>query len=634
MSTSQSSTCLNAFMCGADKENVMQASNFGYCEKDERKKNGIRCGKENSPQKCAKVKDYCKKVKLEDREFMKENKRFRVAKLDNKEFEHFYHQNQTVSTTANSSYKTSLFEKMNSVFKAQVDYSKNPKPKKNCANDFNWDDKSKIEREVLKQNTAIQEGRFDPIKYFGGFKPEEVGTGIIRTIITKVFAPPDESKSIEPSPDTHKKETNIIPKLNKAKASHSQPELDPAKCPSLADISNSLQTSQSRINQLMNNLKNLKCSGSTKEKVKVGLSQTNSFLNYNKPKLKKVKKHKSALWNNPDGSTESKRQNSKGTNGYSKGISSTIQQLKGISDATRNFINHTGNDSTYKNIPKRMDSKKFKTKLKLCGSNANDKSNYYSKDVKKLLSETSRHCLTIGNEFHTDRSNLNVKSNTSKCSKNSSYSRLKHGPSFSKEAQGYSTLLDLEKNKYKDYLDKPMSKFPPSGRETPVNTKKQRLESLKVRIESAKSKLKSCTPVTHFENNYLASKSKYKKKIPDQPEGRPPKSSKRSKTRSKSKHSKSKQRVKNKSKTYVHPLSQRANSVDHQNIDSTLEFCKKMNKDLKKISTSKLSKFFKKCKSNATKTFQMKSITSYRKDGRTHLGLGQRTGSIDIQLFK
>jgi len=73
-------------------------------------------------------------------------------------------------------------------------------------------------------------------------------------------------------------------------------------------------------------------------------------------------------------------------------------------------------------------------------------------------------------------------------------------------------------------------------------------------------------------------------------EGKPPKGiiscikildSKRSNTRSKSKHSKSKHRNKNKSKTSNRALSQRANSVDHQSQDSTLEMCKKMNRDLK-----------------------------------------------------
>mmetsp|Transcript_28726 Transcript_28726/g.25429 ORF Transcript_28726/g.25429 Transcript_28726/m.25429 type:complete len:138 (+) Transcript_28726:155-568(+) len=113
-------------------------------------------------------------------------------------------------------------------------------------------------------------------------------------------------------------------------------------------------------------------------------------------------------------------------------------------------------------------------------------------------------------------------------------------------------------------------------------------------------------------------------------EGKPPKDLKRSNTRSKSKHSKSKQRAKAKSKTKMHPLSQRANSVEHQDIDSTLEMCKQMNQSLKKLNSSKLSTYFKKCKAKAVVGVHSKTNSSIGKESKGHKSLGQRTGSVDV----
>jgi hypothetical protein len=108
----------------------------------------------------------------------------------------------------------------------------------------------------------VKEGRFDPIQYFGGYQSREVGTGIIRKIMDHVFAPEPKMRNIRASPDVCKNSSEyskkVIPKLHRAKASQSQADLEPSKCTSLAEISNSLQSSQARINKLMNNLKNLK----------------------------------------------------------------------------------------------------------------------------------------------------------------------------------------------------------------------------------------------------------------------------------------------------------------------------------------------------------------------------------------
>ncbi|CAI2359159.1 unnamed protein product [Moneuplotes crassus] len=614
-----------------DKENIYKGCNpQPHNQKSNKRFQGGK-KKEFSPKNSLKDINICTNFQIQEGNYTDENTKFRVAKLENKEIENFYSQNQTGSTTSNSTKAASLFEKLNSVFKAQVDYTNNPKPKRDRSNP-RWDDRKKVERIVLKQNIAIQEGRFDPVQYFGGYTPEEVGTGIIRKVISQIFHPPEEPRSSDPSPDVDKEFSNIIPKMNKTKASHSQAELDPAKCPSMAEISNSLQSSQSRINQLVNNLQSLKCSMNPKDKAKCGPSQTNSYLNYNNPKFKKVKKHKSALWSNTERSNNGKKVRQNWVGEYSKEISSSIHQLKSISSLCKHTISHSNHDSLYKNISRKIDSKKFKTKLKLCGSN--DKSGY-SKDAKKLLGETSKNCLTIANEFRTERPLKKVSHNSNKCSKNSSYSRLKNGPSFMKEGQSYHTLFELERNKYQEYLDKPMKRFLPSGRETPVNDKNQRLGALKSRIECAKAKIKSSTSVTSFEKNFMRNKSRSKKKATDQaPDGRLSKSTKRSKTRSKSKHSRSKQRIKSKSKQHLHPLSHRTNSVDHQSINSTLDFVNKMKKDLKKLNPSKLSRYFKKCKSKATKNLQMKNTTSFRKGGKNKLGFGQRTSSIDLQIFR
>ena len=181
---------------------------------------------------------------------------------------------------------------MNAVFKAQVDYTKQKKEPhwyevSNSEQGFDWDDKEAIKKAVLSQNKLINEGNFDPVDYFGGYKPEDVGTGIVRKIMVHMFAPEPKKRSIRPFPDHNqtitKESQNMIPKVRKPKASHSQAELDPSKCPSLAEISSSLHTSQSRINQLMNNLKSMKCAGNSSSQAKVNKNQNNSYLKYWNP---------------------------------------------------------------------------------------------------------------------------------------------------------------------------------------------------------------------------------------------------------------------------------------------------------------------------------------------------------------
>lgn len=86
--------------------------------------------------------------------------------------------------------------------------------------------------------------------------------------------------------------------------------------------------------------------------------------------------------------------------------------------------------------------------------------------------------------------------------------------------------------------------------------------------------------------------------------------SKRPKTRSKSKHSKSRKQT----KPSPHPLTQRANSVDHQ-CDSTLKLCKQVRKDLHKLASNTLSAYFRKCKA----------------EEQNRRVLFQRTGSVDMQ---
>lgn len=132
-------------------------------------------------------------------------------------------------------------------------------------------------------------GRFNPVEYFGGYNSEDIGTGIIREIMVHMFSP-DQKENSRKFPSEHnqtlsQEHKNIIPKMSKQKASQSQTDLDPSKYPHLAEISSSLHTSQSRINQLMNNLHNLKCPVNNQERNKFNQEQNNSFLKYQNPKV-------------------------------------------------------------------------------------------------------------------------------------------------------------------------------------------------------------------------------------------------------------------------------------------------------------------------------------------------------------
>lgn len=132
-------------------------------------------------------------------------------------------------------------------------------------------------------------GRFKPVEYFGGYKSEDIGTGIIRKIMIHMFAPERKERSIKPSPNHNNTVSqdckNMAPRLYQQKASHSQAELDPSKYPNLAEISSSLHTSQSRINQLMNNLQSLKCSGNSKDRNQISKGQNSSFMKSKNPKV-------------------------------------------------------------------------------------------------------------------------------------------------------------------------------------------------------------------------------------------------------------------------------------------------------------------------------------------------------------
>lgn len=115
---------------------------------------------------------------------------------------------------------------MSKIFKAQVEYTNNNHKEHQT---FDWNNKDLIDHWVKRQEKVVREKRFDPIQYFGGFKPKDVGTGVIRQIMVQVFAPEPKMRNIRPSPDISKNtswsSTKMVPKLHKSKASHSQAEL-------------------------------------------------------------------------------------------------------------------------------------------------------------------------------------------------------------------------------------------------------------------------------------------------------------------------------------------------------------------------------------------------------------------------
>lgn len=142
----------------------------------------------------------------------------------------------------------------------------------------------------------MNDKRFDPIKYFGGYYPSDIETGVIRKVINDVF-------SLDYVKDPKKLSSNSVKDLASMKAQHmqqnsqhtssSQAYLNPSICPSLTEISESLQKSQHKINHLMKNLKNIEAHFAPEKEYKwnskmltsVQTASNNSYLKHNHPKV-------------------------------------------------------------------------------------------------------------------------------------------------------------------------------------------------------------------------------------------------------------------------------------------------------------------------------------------------------------
>lgn len=156
---------------------------------------------------------------------------------------------------------------MNVIFKAQVEYNskqsthssaREVSSTKDTTERFDWNDKELVNKCIVNQNKVVEEGRFDPTEYFGGFKPYEIQTGIVRKVIKEVFAPEPTMVPIKPPTGHNHNSSKCLTSTHKKPKvgnSSSQPTLEPSKCPRLAEISESLQISQNKINGLMQNLK-------------------------------------------------------------------------------------------------------------------------------------------------------------------------------------------------------------------------------------------------------------------------------------------------------------------------------------------------------------------------------------------
>lgn len=98
---------------------------------------------------------------------------------------------------------------MSVIFKAQVDCHKSSTIKEShyqsnpsIRAEFDWSDKALLKRCVRAQNKWVATHKFDPVKYFGGYKPHEIGTGIVRQVIKDVFTESPKMKQIKPTSET------------------------------------------------------------------------------------------------------------------------------------------------------------------------------------------------------------------------------------------------------------------------------------------------------------------------------------------------------------------------------------------------------------------------------------------------
>ena len=92
---------------------------------------------------------------------------------------------------------------MNAIFKAQINCNQQNLDSQTFSperkDDSDWILPHRVEQAILNQNSAVSARQFDPIHYFGGYTPAEVGTGIIRKVMVDVFAPEPRMHNLNPS---------------------------------------------------------------------------------------------------------------------------------------------------------------------------------------------------------------------------------------------------------------------------------------------------------------------------------------------------------------------------------------------------------------------------------------------------
>ena len=157
-----------------------------------------------------------------------------------------------------------FFRKMKWIFKQKpneqtaVNLTQNILQNKISNEEINWQSPKILRHCIQIQNRIVDDKRFDPFNYFGGFLPHEIETGIIRKIMKSVFAKEDKwSVSGINSNSAESLQSNKVKGLihQMGHTSSSQVNLNSSKNPSIFEISQSLKSNQVKINNLMQNLK-------------------------------------------------------------------------------------------------------------------------------------------------------------------------------------------------------------------------------------------------------------------------------------------------------------------------------------------------------------------------------------------